>query len=79
MAIRISEEFLERIERNYDEKLRERCGKHEGLGLKLGNSIGNANVYKCNWAICEINEIDALIKQLTILRDAIEEETGLTF
>lgn len=79
MAMKFTEELMERIEINKDAKLKN--GKfREGLGINLKNTLGGqTSVFKNNWEICDIMEITQMIYELTDLRDAILEETGIRF
>ena len=53
--------------------------KKENTYLNLGDSINGATIFKENWAICEVSELSRMIYELTVLKEAIEEETGIEF
>ena len=76
--MKINEMFLEKIEKNADKKKKNSPYK-VGLGLNVKNSLGGATVFTNGWAICTVEELQQMIDELTIMRDAIEEETGITF
>jgi len=79
MYIRFNEKALEKIEKNYDVKHREKFGRFDDMGITINNSIGGSTIFNNNWMICKVEEINSMIEHLTILKAAIEEETGLQF
>ena len=49
--------------------------------VKLGTGVNGTSAFKqlgnCDWTLCEVEEIPAIINELTMLKEAIEEETGI--
>lgn len=78
--IRIKQEKLEAINARYDAIRKEKkCGVVVGkMGLNIKESLG-VTIFSGNWGICNIEDIDAMIDELTDMRTAIEEETGIYF
>lgn len=52
-------------------------GKAIGIGIHVENGLRGATAFKDNWMICEIDELSRMIEELTMLKESIEEETGL--
>lgn len=48
-----------------------------GIGVGLFNTIDSTVVGIMNSQICEIDDLGRLIEELQMLKDSIEEETGL--
>ena len=48
-----------------------------GIGVHINNSICNTFAFSNNWQICDIEDISRMIEELTMLKEAIEEETGI--
>ena len=76
--MKFTEQLIGRIERNADNK-KKKSRYRVGLGLNVQNSIGGATIFANNWGICEIEELQQMIDELTIMKQAIEEETGIEF
>ena len=77
--MKFTEEKIEAINNTCDEKKKANpiCGKEIGLGINLDGSVGETTVFKNNWAICTVEELSQMIKELNMMKEAIEEETGL--
>ena len=77
--MKLTDKALERIDRNLTDKKKARPlnGSVIGIGVNLKDSIGGATVFKDNWGICEVEDLSRMIEELTMLRDAITEETGI--
>lgn len=43
----------------------------------VGNGFSGATVFHNSMAVCTVEELPRMIAELTMIRDAIEEETGL--
>lgn len=52
-------------------------GKLVGLGINIDTTMGKTSVYKNNWGLCDLDELGQMIKELTMLKQAVEEKTGL--
>ena len=79
MEIRFTEEMEKRIDINLGEKKKANpvSGKVIGIGINIKDSLGGATVFKDNWGICTVNELSRMIEELTMLKEAIQEETGI--
>ncbi len=77
--MKFTEAKIETINNTCDEKKKANpISRHIiGLGIRLDNSLEGTIVLKNNWAICEVEELSQMIKELTMMKEAIEEETGL--
>lgn len=77
--MKFKEEKIEVINNTCDEKKKANpISRHIiGIGIRLDNSVSKTIVLKDNWAICEVEELSQMIKELTMMKEAIEEETGL--
>lgn len=57
--------------------------KKENAFVSIAESLNGATVFKkcgnMDWAICEVAELSRVIYELTVLKEAIEEETGIQF
>lgn len=49
----------------------------DGLGINIDTTCGKTSIYKKNWGICDLEELSQMIKELNLLKQAVEEETGL--
>lgn len=49
------------------------------IDLKLISDFSGIGIYRTNWNICKLNDLSNLIEQLTILKDTIQNETGIEF
>jgi hypothetical protein len=50
----------------------------EDLNLNVGsNGYWSNSIYNGNWMVCRIDEISAMIKELTAMKEAIENTTGV--
>ena len=78
--VRFTEEKIEAISANLDEKKKAKGINTIGMGVNLRNASFNTSVFfKDNWQLCEIEDISRLIEELEMLRDAITEEAGIEF
>lgn len=50
-----------------------------GIGINIKNGIEGVTIYRDCWEICNITELNRMIEELTMLKVAIEEETGIEF
>lgn len=53
-----------------------------GIGIKLGEGINGATAFSnsggnCDWSICAVEDLKRTIEELTMLKESIEEETGV--
>lgn len=48
-----------------------------GIGVGIDNVLGETHVMKDNNAICSIEDLGRMIEELTMLKEAIEEQTGI--
>ena len=77
--MKIKEEFLEKIEANANRRKKASQYNYH-LGLNIQNSaISGATIFMDEWQICTVEELNQMITELMILKDAIEEETGIDF
>lgn len=52
--------------------------KYEQLQLNAGgNDYWSENIYNGGWFICKIEDISKMIAELTVLKEAIENITGV--
>lgn len=49
------------------------------LDLKLNDGLDGTIVVKNNWQVCKLEELSTMIEELTDLRTAIANETGIVF
>lgn len=77
--MKFKEEKIEVINNTCDEKKKANpISRHIiGIGIRLDNSVSKTIVFKDDWAICEVEELSQMIRELTMMKEAIEEETGL--
>lgn len=77
--MRFTEETIEALNNAIDEKKRAKPykGKIVGIGLNVQNSISEPTIYKDNWAICELSELDRMIEELEMVRAALAETVGI--
>lgn len=77
--MKFTDSKIESINNTLDEKKRTNPynGKVIGIGINLNDGICGATVFKDNWGICSIEELGRMIEELTMLKEAIEEETGI--
>lgn len=74
--MRLNNTAIENINRIYNEKGNCRFNKMLDLSIVDG-SIGGTTIVNKNWSICELTELDNMIKSLTMMKEAIEEATGI--
>lgn len=48
-----------------------------GIGVNLDNSSSGATIFKDIMGFCNVEELSRMIEELQMLKEAIEEETGL--
>ena len=74
--MRLIEEKVAAVNEKYDNTKIE-LGIGASLSLNIQNSISGLTVFKGNWAICKVENIDNMIKELQLLKDTIREEVGI--
>lgn len=67
-----------------NDKIREVNEQYNGnfrnkLDLKLNDGLDGTIVVKNNWQVCKLEELSTMIEELTNLRTAIVNETGVVF
>ena len=77
--MKFTEKKLEEIDRRFSAKLRENPIKDHviGMGVSLHPEDTYTMVCCCDDRIVEVNSLSRLIEELQMLKEAIEEETGL--
>lgn len=48
-----------------------------GIGIFIGNGLHGSSAIRNNTVICTLEDLDRTIEELTMLKEAIEEETGI--
>ena len=72
-------EILNIISRKKLDSVKARGYKH-GLGFNVANDVfGDVSVWRDGTEICDLDELTQVIDELTALRAAIEEVTGIEF
>ena len=75
--MKFNQTAIENIDKVYTKKhMADRTYK-TGLGLATLESLGGASVFKCGWEVCKVEEISQMIYELTMMKEAIEEATGV--
>lgn len=74
--MRLTDKAIEKIDRAYAENRKESRYK-TGLGLNVQNSISGATVFRDNWALCDLENLEQMIYELTMMRNTIKEEVGI--
>lgn len=76
--MRIAEEKIEVIN-NWMNAKKSGVGLREedSLRINLCDSAFRATIFKDNWAVCRVEELSQMIRELTMMKEAIEEQTGL--
>ena len=79
MKMKFNEKTVNEINDTLVDKKRENPVSRNvlGIGVNLRNSIDGSGAYLNNWQICKIDDLARIIEELTMLKEAIEEETGL--
>lgn len=77
--MKLTTTMLEKVEENLHEKKKANPlrGKILGIGVNLRNSMNGATVFKNNYGVCSLEELSRMIEELTMLKEAIEEEAGI--
>lgn len=77
--MRFTDEALEKVEKTYSE-LQKESGRHEYyMGLELKNGIGMPTIFTNNWQVCNLDDLDHMIGELQMMKNAIERATGVEF
>lgn len=79
--MKFTEEKIKSIDEAMFEKLKENpmAGRAVGIGVHLDNTPSGAWIYKNIMGFCKVEELGRVIEELQMLKEAIEEETGLIF
>lgn len=77
--MRFTDETINRINEVLDSKKKDNpiASHHIDIGVKLDSSFGGTSAYKGNWQLCEVEEISRMIEELTMLKEAITEISGV--
>lgn len=77
--MRFTEKTMDKINERLDEKKRENPikGKIIGLGVRLSEGLDGSIAIKDCVSVCSIEDLSRTIVELTMLKEAIEEETGI--
>lgn len=81
--MRLAEVKIEAINNRLTEKKRENRIDNNtiGIGIKLSDGLSGTSVVRnysnMGWTLCDIDDLARTIEELTMLKEAIEEETGL--
>ena len=73
--MRFTEDKLNAIDNRLTRKKKEDPVKNNVIGV--GIRLVSLGVVKENTKICEVEDLKRVIKELTMLKESIEEETGL--
>ena len=61
-----------------NEEYKKNVHNRECLGLNVGNDdYWSDMVFDRTWAVCKIDEITSMIRELTVLKETIESITGV--
>ena len=72
--VRINEEKMDEIQDLYRSKV---FTNH--LNLRMVDGLGGTQVATGNWCIAKVQDLSELIRELTIMKESIEEVTGVRF
>lgn len=79
--MKLSADAQERIEKAFDEKktanpldIRHRI---IGLGIELYTGFEGVDVYRNGSWVCELGEVSRMMEELTMLKESVEEQTGV--
>lgn len=77
--MRFTEKTMDKINERLCEKKRENPIKdnHIGLGVRLSEGLNGSIAIKDCVSVCSIEDLSRTIVELTMLKEAIEEETGI--
>lgn len=77
--MRFTEETIEALNNAIDEKKRQNpiSGHTIGIGLNIRNGMKEPTIYKNNWEICELSELNRMIEELEMVRAALAETVGI--
>lgn len=77
--MRFTEETIEALNNAIDEKKRKNpiSGRTIGIGLNIRNGMKEPTIYKNNWEICELSELNRMIEELEMVRAALAETVGI--
>lgn len=77
--MRFTEKTMAKINERLDEKKRENPikGNVIGLGVRLSEGLNGSIAIKDCVSVCSIEDLSRTIVELTMLKEAIEEETGI--
>lgn len=77
--MRFTEETIEALNDCIWEKKKQNPinGNLIGIGINIKNSISEPTVFKNNWAICELSELNRMIEELEMVRAALAETVGI--
>ena len=77
--MKLTQSKIESINKAIDEKKKANPMNHGevGIGINVHDSIGGLTVFKNNWGVCTIEELGRMIEELTMVKEALEEECGI--
>lgn len=79
--MRFTAEKIEAISNRLDSKKRANpiSGRVIGMGVKIQDSINKDSAVACidDYVVCDVDNLSRFIVELTMLKDSIEEETGV--
>ena len=79
--MRFKRDKIEEINNDYEQKCKDGKSDHicfkNVFKLRVENGINGATVYAGNWQICKVDELVDMLMELNILRDVIENKTGI--
>lgn len=77
--MRFTDEALEKIEKTYAEVQKETGKSQFYMGLRVDNNLSRPGVYTNNWGICDLEDIDHMIEELQLMKEAVKRATGVEF
>lgn len=77
--MKLKKETLEKVERTLSKKKGEAFGRLGGLGFETHGSVDETTISRNTTGcfICEIEELKQTIEELQLIKEAIEEVTGI--
>lgn len=77
--MKFTEAKMEAIEKNFDNRLKANpISRHViGTGINLTESLNGTAIAKNMMVFADVEDLGRVIKELQMLKEAIEEETGL--
>lgn len=77
--MRLSTEMHDRVEKAFDEKKKANPINHRvlGLGIDMYTGFEGTDVYRNGHYVCSLEELSRMAEELTMLKESVEEQTGV--